>query len=577
MDGFNKDNNLDDMSIYATRPPKLQQETTNSRGQETRGSYAASTAQTRMVKPPRKGQFELFGVASFIYGILFAFCLYNNPSGVTFPFYIIGTLIYFIFCINKFSPIDKGQFFNKSGNKFYVVSIVLLGISVFLTTDISAINIAKTGIFLLTISFCLHNVYDDSKWNFHQYIIAIGSFIINIFENFNTPFGDISLYMKEQKKAVDDEGNPIEKKNSVLPYIFLGLAISIPIVIIILSLLCKADVVFAQAVDKFLSFLKIRNIVHFIFDILVSYFIFYSMIAGLSKKSFAPKQINSPDYAAALGITISSVISFIYLAFSCIQIIYLFLGKMELPEGYTYAEYAKNGFYELLAVCIINLIMVLVFIAIFKNNTALNVILTIICVCTYIMIASSSMRMYIYVCAYNLTKERLFTFLALAVIAILMVGLIIYIYNRNIKLFKYCMVVITCASLFYVFSHSDYWIARYNLSHYGERTDRFEENQKVYIDLDTKYLLSGLSDDAAPVIMNVDNFKVIYDATSSQGRIRTYYNDHKAQVEEGLSFRTFNLSKCLANMAFKNNVEENYKDKLYHNSDPEDADNLFQY
>lgn len=566
-------NNIDNNNIYATKPTKLQQEqTTNKRPV----SYAAASAQTRAVKPPRKGQFQLFGVASIIYGIWFAFCLYENPQGITFPFYTIGTLIYIIFCINKFNPTEKGQFFSKSGNKFYLISIILLGISIFLTTDVSAINIAKIGIILLTISFCLHNVYDDSKWSFQQYLMAIGTFIINIFEHFNTPFGDISLYIKEQKNTVDEDGNTIEKKTGVLPYVLLGLAISIPIVIIILSLLCKADVVFAQAVDKFFEFLKIDNILHVIIDVVLAYFIFYSMMAGLSKKSFSPKETKSPDYAVALGITITSVISIIYLAFSVIQIVYLFLGQLELPEGYTYAKYAKTGFYELLAVCIINLIMVLVCLTIFKKHTALNVILTVISICTYIMIASSALRMYIYVCAYNLTKERLFTFLALAVISVLMIGLMIYIYNREIKLFKYCMIVITCATLFYTFSHSDYWIARYNLTHYGERTDRFEEEQKIYVDLDTKYLLTGLSDDAAPVIMNVDNFKAIYDATSSQGKIRTYYNNHRTQKEEGLSFRTFNVSTCIANIAFKNNVEENYKDKLFHNTDPNSSDNFFR-
>ena len=37
----------------------------------------------------------------------------------------------------------------------------------------------------------------------------------------------------------------------------------------------------------------------------------------------------------------------------------LFLGKMQLPEGYTYAQYAREGFFQLLAVSILNLILVL--------------------------------------------------------------------------------------------------------------------------------------------------------------------------------------------------------------------------
>ena len=53
------------------------------------------------------------------------------------------------------------------------------------------------------------------------------------------------------------------------------------------------------------------------------------------------------------------MISFQCCLFSGIQIFGLFLGKMQLPEGYTYAQYAREGFFQLLAVSILNLILVL--------------------------------------------------------------------------------------------------------------------------------------------------------------------------------------------------------------------------
>ena len=60
--------------------------------------------------------------------------------------------------------------------------------------------------------------------------------------------------------------------------------------------------------------------------------------------------------------------------FSGIQIFGLFLGKMQLPEGYTYAQYAREGFFQLLAVSILNLILVLVCLSFFRESKVLKVI-----------------------------------------------------------------------------------------------------------------------------------------------------------------------------------------------------------
>ena len=39
-----------------------------------------------------KRQFPLFGLGSLLYSLFYAFCLYENTSGITYPFFVIGTL-----------------------------------------------------------------------------------------------------------------------------------------------------------------------------------------------------------------------------------------------------------------------------------------------------------------------------------------------------------------------------------------------------------------------------------------------------------------------------------------------------
>ena len=176
---------------------------------------------------------------------------------------------------------------------------------------------------------------------------------------------------------------------------------------------------------------------------------------------------NVPDKRTGepmLAITVTSVLSIIYLIFSGIQIVYLFFGNMELPYHYTYAEYAREGFFQLLFVCLMNLALVLICLGRFKENKILKTILTVISLCTYIMIASSAMRMIMYIRCYALTFLRIFVLWSLAVIFLLMTGVVISIYKERFPLFKYSMVLVTVLYLGLSFSHPDYWIAKYNIA-----------------------------------------------------------------------------------------------------------------
>ena len=86
-----------------------------------------------------------------------------------------------------------------------------------------------------------------------------------------------------------------------------------------------------------------------------------------------------------------------YVLFCIIQIFSLFLGKMQHPAGYTYARYAREGFFQLLFVCMINVCLVLFFMGCFRENGLKKILLTVISGCTYVMIASSAFRMCLYI------------------------------------------------------------------------------------------------------------------------------------------------------------------------------------
>ena len=48
------------------------------------------TAETKRMKE----HFNFFGPVTFLYAVFYAFCMFHNGSGITFPFFLAGTLLY---------------------------------------------------------------------------------------------------------------------------------------------------------------------------------------------------------------------------------------------------------------------------------------------------------------------------------------------------------------------------------------------------------------------------------------------------------------------------------------------------
>lgn len=431
-----------------------------------------------------KENFQIFGVASFLYACLYAFCMYRNASGVTYPFFVAGRLWFICYCFSKL------KISLKKGSAFYMASMMLLAVATFCTDDGRIIAMNKWGIFLLTISFLLVTMYDTQKWKLGKYLCAICQTVFMAIGELPRPFEDAHWYTK----------NKMKKKNNKVLYVGLGLVIALPIFMVVMPLLVSADAVFRDMTRELLSHLKLGNIFLVIFMWAFMFLASYCILSYLCKRAVKPEVNDSRRGEPMIAITIAFLLTLLYLAFSVIQIVYLFLGNMTLPSGYTYAEYAREGFFQLLAVSILNLILVLVGLNCFKHSKVLKGILTVMSLCTYIMIASSAMRMIIYIRWYYLTFLRIFVLWSLAMLFLLFTGIIISVIKESFPLFRYSMVVVTLCYMVLAFSHPDYWIARVNVASTDLATrSAFFEGEPY----DDYRFLSHLNADAAPVLIDL--------------------------------------------------------------------------
>lgn len=491
-----------------------------------------------------KDNFGFFGPAALIYALFYTFCMYRNGSGVTFPFFVAGSLLFLYLSLAKLGTTLK------KGSVFYMAAMVLLGISTFCTDDGRIILFNKLGVFLLMMSLLLKQYFDTSRWGLGKFLGSIFHLTFASFEELARPFQDAAGYRETRKK----------KEDRRIWAVGLGMLVGIPLVLAVLMLLSSADVLFRQMTDSILGGINFGNIMDIIFSIVLMFMASYCLTACLCRKRIREEVKDKRTGEPILAITVTGMLTVLYMVFSVIQIEGLFLGRMQLPVGYTYASYAREGFFQLLAVSFLNLVIVLVCLYYFKNSKVLKAILTIMSVCTFIMIASSAMRMVMYIRSYYLTFLRVLVLWALALLAVLFAGVLINVFKSGFPLFRYSVTVVTALYLALSFAHPDYIIARVNVANAADTMGQ-EDSGTVYHDY--RYL-SGLCADAAPVLVPYmeeqgyameawvleetprEYCREINDGYAGRERENTfgyYWMEKMQERTEGFGVRTFNLSR----------------------------------
>lgn len=472
-------------------------------------------------------KFNIFGTMSFVFALFYAFCFYKAGKGITVPIFTLGNIVFLLIWL-KYMGVKQ-----KAESWFYLGSTFLLGISVFLTDNGFIRFFSKTGIFILCFCFIIYQFQEEKNWGISKYMKFSLKTVVKTIGNIPLPIVDLL--------------NTKKGKNRNLKNILIGLLIAIPLVLIVLALLSDADIIFANVIAMD-SWFKITDTFTFILLVIGVYFIIYSLMVAVEEKD-EEELIQKEGKDSVIAITFTSILFVIYTIFSLIQIFALFLGKMELPNGYSYAEYAREGFFQLLTITILNMFFVMICLKVFKEHKLLQMILTGISICTYIIIVSSAFRMAMYVREYQLTFLRVLVFWTLALLAIIMFGLILRIFDQKFPSFKYTMVVVTICYLVFAFMKPDYVIAKYNLNHMAEKAKVTEED--IYYYQDMNYIFS-LSTDAMPAVKDfIEDGSIKHYSKEDQENLLSaleyYVNENDVSDDkENQSIRDFNISRNIA-------------------------------
>ncbi len=283
-------------------------------------------------------------------------------------------------------------------------------------------------------------------------------------------------------------------KNRNLWGILAGSFAALPLLALVIYLLSTADAVFGglfkgfpewlESLDAGIAFRRVLRTLLFTLA-------FFSAIYFLGR----PGREKTPEKKKAAAPATPFVIPLIllcavYAVFDIIQFAFLFGGAETAAMQGGFAEYARSGFFQLVAVSGINLGAILVTSVCTDGRRLLRILTSILLALTWVILFSAFWRMRLYILAYGMSLLRAMTLWAMAFIASSLILAAVKIRRPAFRFWPAFAALGLAGWLVFNFINIDARIADYNVNAYLD--GRLED-----VDI---YYLAKLSPDVLPAL-----------------------------------------------------------------------------
>ena len=480
------------------------------------------------------------GVGALILAIWFSTLFVGKSVGGSMLLFVIPFSYFFIYILEK-----NGKIKNKKA-KYLLVPIILLASTYFIYNNIffRLFNIIViSSLFIFMILSLIGEKLDlnkESIINFFEFIFNPISFIMESVENLRQSI--------EEKNKIYFDNNEIKKQKIIKT--IKALLIILPLIIVILVLLSTADEIFAnifKTMFTFLDFSKYFNnidsivimVLRFVIIVIFTFY-FMALFYFFCKKHHLENELINENTKINDNFTIKILLvalNIIYLVFCYIQIKSLFLKNTSL----NYAQYARQGFFQLMVVSLINIVTILIAKKRenkdeYKTNKFIDYMSIIMVGFTFIIVISAWVRMNYYESAYGYTLLRLLVYCTLFTESILFIPTILYILDKKINLAKSYFIIIIVMYLCMNFANFDNIIAKRNI-------DRYFKTGKI----DLEYLKNETGTDGINQLVRLLN--TAQNQENIKNEVRTHLNDVYDLLndyEKNMGLRDFNISKLHA-------------------------------
>lgn len=437
---------------------------------------------------------RVFAFITLVIGFCFIRFVIWNVTGIFTTMFFLVLALLCMFYMNK----NKYKLFK---NHIIQFSLIIIFSTVFTITANGFIKFLNIIFILFLGAYWVYSVGKVNKrierFFFFDMLKAI---FIMPFTSFN-----------KAPKAIGYSTSKSKLSNTIKLVLF-GLVITIPITSIVALLLVSAD----SGVEKMLNALcnnffqdAFVVAVQFTFGVPVAFYIF-GMLYSNTKKEIN-KNVLTDDICERKLEKVKifpNIVMYSAVTPICILYILFFISQLQyflsafngiLPNGYSYANYARRGFFELTAIAIINL-MILLTINFLSKQTGenkpmlLKAYSILISVFTILIITTALSKMIMYITKYGLTQLRVYTSWFMILLAIVFILIIIKQLNFNFNFVRYAVITFVIMFGILCFSNVDGNIAKYNIEMY--RSGQLKE-----LDVNT---LCELSDDSLIYVLKSD-------------------------------------------------------------------------
>ena len=348
----------------------------------------------------------------------------------------------------------------------------------------------------LVLTFLLYSVYSLGMSNGFSDSVSRHKMLFDlVYDTFCRAFKGIGEVFGSFKAGSKKD------KNSI--WTFAGIAFSLPVLLVVVPLLIKSDAAFEGLANKIFSNMG-SYIGEFVFALIIfPYFVsfLYTKKENLIKlKPIDTAALRKIPYTACVSFL--TVISLVYVLYLFSQLAYFFSAfSLVLPEGYkfTASSFARRGFYEMFAVCMINILLISVINAFSKRLSNGKTPLTIKLLSAFVslfnilLIICTMQKMKLNVSIYGLSENRVLVSTFMIMIFVVMLFFIAHIFVPKLPYMQ--ATVIICSLIFVTlsFSNMSSQITRYNII-------EFNNKQIVQFDIDAA---CDMGDGAVPYLIEL--------------------------------------------------------------------------
>ncbi|MDR0885264.1 MAG: DUF4173 domain-containing protein [Clostridiales Family XIII bacterium] len=472
---------------YATQQSNSQQQYTTLKSDATQQQYATSTTTSTAGYVPREKQTYDFKIGDivlmtgfFLLGLLFWECdayMVGMAHLTIFLFFIVMAVVSFIYM--------QVRGFRQNGKSLTILAMYILAALPFLLYDWMPVNMFLYLFLMASGLLWIMYTCQTNIWEKLSGFIAIDTFnqaIIVPFANFAAIFASIKWSLKSNRHG-----------KAILASV-IGLVCAIPILALVLNLLISADSGFSSLVDSITEYVNVQTIGRIFLELLggipVAAYLYGSIYGNTRHRAVDKITTTATDKMLATAHILPRAALILPLALFNLIYVLFFIGMGQylfsafynnLPSAFTYAEYARQGFFELCGVAAINLIIIAGVWSLARRQQreypkGIRILTAIMSALTMLLVVTAMSKMLLYINTYGLTQLRIYTLWFMILIFIVFFLLLCW-HMKPANVAKPIVIVAAIMLLVLGLSNSDGIIARYNVDAYEHgKIEKFDEN-----------------------------------------------------------------------------------------------------